>query len=53
LSIRDMTGWLRRRKNRLLDRVAPRPFPNGRDFSDRATATQGPHLCALVERSKL
>lgn len=48
LNIREVTTWVRNRKNLFLDRVAPRPFPHGRDFSLRATA--GPHLCALVER---
>lgn len=49
LSIREIATWASIRKNVFLDRVAPRPFPFGRDFRSRVKA--GPHLCTLVERS--
>jgi 2-polyprenyl-3-methyl-5-hydroxy-6-metoxy-1,4-benzoquinol methylase len=49
LSIREVTNGLRKRKNALLDRIAPKPFPHGRGFRDRTTS--GPHLCAVVERA--
>lgn len=51
LNIRDVSDWLRKRKNAFLDRIAPRPFPLGRGFNDRVTAMPRSHLCAFVERS--
>src|SRR6266436_1357758 len=49
LSLREIGKWMRSRKNALLDRMAPRPFPHGRDFSSRAMDGDW-HLCALAER---
>lgn len=49
LSLREISKWIRSRTNVLLDRLAKRPFPFGRDFESRA-AHGDHHLCALVER---
>lgn len=49
VSMRVLRQWVVNRKDRYLDRISPRPFPNGRDFKRRATP--GPHLCAVVTRS--
>jgi SAM-dependent methyltransferase len=49
LSLSEIGRWIQSRTNTMLDRIAPRPFPNGRDFNSRLS--QGSHhLCALVER---
>jgi 2-polyprenyl-3-methyl-5-hydroxy-6-metoxy-1,4-benzoquinol methylase len=50
MSWRLLRTWLARRKDMFLDRVAPRPFPAGHDFTRRATP--GPHLCAVVTRGE-
>lgn len=47
-SLGIILGSLRHQKNRLLDRLFPQSFPNGRAFRNRARL--GPHLCAVVER---
>jgi 2-polyprenyl-3-methyl-5-hydroxy-6-metoxy-1,4-benzoquinol methylase len=49
LSLREIGKWIRSRKNTFLDRMAPKPFPQGRDFNRRAIDGTH-HLCALVER---
>lgn len=49
LSLREVGKWIRSRTNVVLDRIAKRPFPHGRDFNARL-ADGNHHLCALVER---
>jgi len=49
LSLREIGKWIRSRTNVVLDRIAKRPFPQGRDFNSRM-ADGDWHLCALVER---
>jgi SAM-dependent methyltransferase len=49
-SVKLLSEWLVGKRDRYLDRIAPRPFPEGRDF--RRRATPGPHLCAVVTRAE-
>ena len=49
LSLREIGKWLRSRTNVVLDRMAKKPFPYGRDFNIRLEDGDH-HLCALVER---
>lgn len=49
ISIQLLRQWLAGRKDRYLDRISPRQFPDSRDFKRRAMP--GPHLAAVVTRS--
>jgi len=49
LSLREIGKWIRSRTNVVLDRIAKRPFPQGRDFNSRMAEGDW-NLCALVER---
>ena len=48
ISIDLFREWAATRKNQYLDKIAPRTFPQGREFAQRAGP--GPHLCAVVTR---
>jgi len=48
INITVLREWVATRKNRYLDKISPRTFPQGRYFTQRAGP--GPHLCAVVTR---
>jgi hypothetical protein len=48
LSLRTMGRIGREALRRLLDRVAPRPFPHGRSFRGRLKGRSCGHLCAIA-----
>ncbi|HEX5707136.1 MAG TPA: methyltransferase domain-containing protein, partial [Pyrinomonadaceae bacterium] len=49
VSLNSVREWLASRRDAGLDRLRPRPFPEGRDFTRRATP--GPHLAAVATRA--
>jgi len=50
VSFRTLANWFTQRKHRLIDKLAPRVFPDGRGFKHRLKSVDSPSLCAVVER---